>query len=116
MKNVSEIDHPLFGKSLVRFFHFSQNVIPCHCLGRLEAQDASVRIAVGVDGSADAASAVQVLTERLWPQGSEVRVITALNRRIAATAQTRDTSDAELRRVILDALGAKAIPPGSSER
>jgi nucleotide-binding universal stress UspA family protein len=48
--------------------------------GRIEAPDAPVRIVVGVDGSPDAASALQVIAERLWRHGSEVRVITALNR------------------------------------
>jgi nucleotide-binding universal stress UspA family protein len=65
--------------------------------GRIEAQDPPVRIVVGVDGSPDAASAVQVIGERLWPHGSEVRVITALNRQTAATALMPDASDADER-------------------
>jgi hypothetical protein len=59
--------------------------------GRTEAQDFPVRSAVGADGSHDAASAVQVIAERLWLHGSKVLVITALNRQVESPDRSDST-------------------------
>ena len=46
-----------------------------------------VRIVIGVDGSAGAESAVRRVAERLWPTGSEVRLVGALDPMIATALQ-----------------------------
>ena len=46
-----------------------------------------VRIVIGVDGSAGAESAVRRVAERLWPTGSEVRLVAALDPMIATALQ-----------------------------
>jgi nucleotide-binding universal stress UspA family protein len=55
--------------------------------GRMEAQDGPLRIVVGVDGSADADTAVRAVTRRVWPAGSEALVLTAVDRMLASMAQ-----------------------------
>jgi nucleotide-binding universal stress UspA family protein len=42
-----------------------------------------LRLVLGVDGSADSAAAAAALADRAWPQGTEVRVVTALDRRLS---------------------------------
>ncbi len=42
-----------------------------------------VRLVLGVDGSADSAAAASAVADRVWPQGTEVRVVTALDRRLS---------------------------------
>ena len=43
---------------------------------------APVRLLIGVDGSPDAAAAVQAVAARAWPVGSTVRLVTALDARM----------------------------------
>lgn len=45
--------------------------------GRLEEPDTPVRILIGVDGSPGSDLAVRQVASRIWPPGSEVRVISA---------------------------------------
>jgi nucleotide-binding universal stress UspA family protein len=42
-----------------------------------------LRLVLGVDGSADSAAAASAVRDRVWPQGTEVRVVTALDRRLS---------------------------------
>jgi nucleotide-binding universal stress UspA family protein len=60
--------------------------------GRLDAQDGPVRIVVGVDGSTDADAAVHAIAKRVWPAGSEARIITAVDRMLATAPQRLDAS------------------------
>ncbi|HKE58168.1 MAG TPA: universal stress protein [Pyrinomonadaceae bacterium] len=48
--------------------------------GRVEEPDTPVRIVVGVDSSPASKAAVHEVASRLWPQKSEVRLITAADR------------------------------------
>lgn len=50
---------------------------------RGEANDSGLRIIVGVDGSPDAETAVQVVAARVWPPDSEIRLITAIDPRLS---------------------------------
>jgi nucleotide-binding universal stress UspA family protein len=59
--------------------------------GRTDAQDGPVRIVVGVDGSADAEAAVRAITRRVWPAGSEARVLTAIDGVLATVAEQPQT-------------------------
>lgn len=43
--------------------------------GRLEEPGTPVRLIIGVDGSPGAEAAVNIVAERHWPQGSEVRLV-----------------------------------------
>jgi nucleotide-binding universal stress UspA family protein len=59
-------------------------VTAAHCSvrvarGRLETTDAPLRIVVGVDGSPDARTAVDAIAARLWPAGSEFRVVAVVD-------------------------------------
>jgi nucleotide-binding universal stress UspA family protein len=74
----------------------SQKVLTeTHCsvrVGRSRRQtDATaVRLLVGVDGSPDAAAAVQAVAARTWPTGSETRLVAVLDARMrTALAPTR---------------------------
>ncbi|GIK37273.1 MAG: hypothetical protein BroJett011_11060 [Chloroflexota bacterium] len=81
--------------TLSRFFlgSVSQTVLtkaPCsvrvaRCWARLD--DSPGRVIVGVDGSAKAEVVVRAVAARLWPAGSEIRVIAAINPR-SSTATT----------------------------
>jgi len=44
--------------------------------GPLPLSDDPVRVLLAVDGSPDAAAAVDAVCSRAWPRGSEVRVVT----------------------------------------
>lgn len=48
--------------------------------GRLEEPDTPVRILVGIDGSPGSELAVRQVASRIWPPGSEVRVVSANDR------------------------------------
>jgi nucleotide-binding universal stress UspA family protein len=67
----------------------SQKVVteaPCSvrvARARSEASDGGVRIIVGVDGSPDAEAAVHMVAARVWPSGSEIRLITAVDPRLS---------------------------------
>ena len=73
-----------------RFFlgSVSQKVVTeAHCpvriaRGRSWQKDPIVRIVIGVDGSPDADAALDAVAKRSWPEGSEVRVVAALDRAI----------------------------------
>jgi nucleotide-binding universal stress UspA family protein len=54
---------------------------------RPDARDGPVRLVIGVDGSADADAAVRAVARRVWPAGSKVRVIIAIDRMRATTPQ-----------------------------
>lgn len=81
--------------TLSRFFlgSVSQTVLtkaPCsvrvaRCWARPD--DSPGRVIVGVDGSANAEVAVRAVAARLWPAGSEIRVIAAIDPRLS-TATT----------------------------
>lgn len=65
-----------------------------------DRRDGPVRIVVGVDGSKASDAAVNSVASRSWPEGSEVRVITA-----------RDASSPEERSIWLEKLrGAGLLP------
>ena len=51
--------------------------------GTAPSEARPLRIVLGVDGSVDAALAVQAVAGRTWPQGTEVRVITAADLKLA---------------------------------
>ena len=76
----------------IQFGSTSRKVVgACGCSVRVgrrsaAAQDRSVRILVGVDGSPDAEVAVHAVAQRLWPPGSEARLITVLDKRLAFAA------------------------------
>lgn len=59
----------------------SQKVLTeAHCSvrvgrGRIEIEEPTVRLLIGVDGSSGAASAVRSVIERNWPKGTEARVV-----------------------------------------
>lgn len=78
---------------------------------------APVRLLIGVDGSPDAATAVQAVAARSWPVGSAVRLVTALDARMSTAlafrhlpGQTgtalRDTDDRSWMSGTLDAMAA----------
>jgi nucleotide-binding universal stress UspA family protein len=46
--------------------------------GKEKSADEPVRLVVGVDGSKDAEAAVNAITRRHWPKGSEARVVGAI--------------------------------------
>jgi len=46
--------------------------------GKENRQDGPVRLIVGVDGSKDAESAIDAMSKRFWPGGSEARVVGAI--------------------------------------
>jgi nucleotide-binding universal stress UspA family protein len=45
--------------------------------------NSSVRIVIGMDGSSDAELAVDAVARRVWPAGSEARLVTVLDTRLA---------------------------------
>ena len=45
--------------------------------------ESSLRIIIGLDGSPDAERAVEAVAERVWPAGSEVHLITVLEKRLS---------------------------------
>ena len=47
--------------------------------GHTKKRDSPARIVVGVDGSPDSEEAVRAATERIWPPGSEVRIVAAFD-------------------------------------
>jgi nucleotide-binding universal stress UspA family protein len=49
--------------------------------GRLAGDPA--RVVLGIDGSADSALAAGAVADRVWPAGSEVRVVMAIDQRIS---------------------------------
>jgi nucleotide-binding universal stress UspA family protein len=58
-----------------------------HCSVRVgrsrhQTEATSVRLLIGVDGSPDAAAAVQAVAARAWPTGSEVRLVAVLDARM----------------------------------
>lgn len=55
---------------------------------------ASVRLVVGVDGSSDADAAIQAVVERVWPSGSEARVIAVVDQALITAVKWEDTNDA----------------------
>ncbi len=74
------------GKSaLSRFFMGSvaQSILHhVHCSvhiarGKIKEQNAPVKILIGMDGSKNASAAVDVVAERRWPAGSQVRLVNA---------------------------------------
>ena len=57
---------------------------------------APVRIIIGVDGSPDADTAVRTVAERVWPPGSEARVIAVLDQALATAVRWDTESDADV--------------------
>jgi nucleotide-binding universal stress UspA family protein len=60
----------------------------CRCSVRVGRRlttpaNSSVRIVIGTDGSSDAELAVDAVARRVWPAGSEARLITVLDTRLA---------------------------------
>jgi nucleotide-binding universal stress UspA family protein len=49
---------------------------------RRQTEATAVRLLIGVDGSPDAAAAVQVVAARAWPTGSEARLVAVLDARM----------------------------------
>jgi nucleotide-binding universal stress UspA family protein len=76
--------------------------------GSSTVAEGPVRLVVGVDGSPDAETAIRVIAERDWPEGSEVLVITAFDRKMATAAQSGDASDVEARGWVREMLEASA--------
>lgn len=52
---------------------------------RRKTRSTGLRLIVGVDGSSDAAAAVEQVARRRWPAGTEVRVVTAVDARLATS-------------------------------
>jgi len=81
--------------SLGRFMlgDVSQKVVaeaPCSVrVGRRDRRpaDAPVRILVGLDGSADADAAVTAVGARVWPAGTEIRLMTSIDAKILTSVQ-----------------------------
>ena len=71
----------------------SQKVVAeAHCSVRVARGPVSqtrlpVRILIGVDGSPGAEAAVYAVAQRLWPAGSEARIIAALDPMMATAAE-----------------------------
>jgi nucleotide-binding universal stress UspA family protein len=74
------------GRNVAGRFFFgsvSQKLVHgAHCTvrvarGRVDEDDAAIRLVVGVDGSRGAQAAVDVVAARQWPKGSEARIINA---------------------------------------
>ena len=64
--------------------------------GRGEDRSAPVRIIIGVDGSPNANATVRTVAERVWPPGSEARVIAVLDSvRLAAAEGDKERHTAE---------------------
>jgi nucleotide-binding universal stress UspA family protein len=65
-------------------------VIESECSVRIGRKGKSgsgpVRVLVGIDGSSDAQSAIAEIKRRLWPEGSEIRVLTSIDSNIATAA------------------------------
>jgi len=62
--------------------------LPCSVrVGRRPRQtdEAPLHLLIGVDGSPDAAAAVQAVAMRAWPAGSATRLVTALDARMCTT-------------------------------
>lgn len=82
---------PVLGRLV--FGSVSQKVLThAHCSVRIgrgpggasqRPPEAPVRVLLGVDGSPDAAAAVDEVCARRWPEGSEVRVVTAVDVRLS---------------------------------
>jgi nucleotide-binding universal stress UspA family protein len=70
-------------------------VTETHCSVRVgrgghKAGEVPVRLVIGVDGSADAVAAVHAVAARLWPTGSEMRLVAVLDSRmLTALAPSR---------------------------
>jgi nucleotide-binding universal stress UspA family protein len=63
--------------------------------GRRQTDRTSVRLLIGVDGSSDAAAAVQAVAARDWPTGSVVRLVAVLDARMrTALASTHPLVEA----------------------
>jgi nucleotide-binding universal stress UspA family protein len=64
----------------------------CHVRVARPAGDAAdrLRILVGVDGSPDAAAAVEAVAARTWPAGTEARVVTVVDHRVLAAPAGAD--------------------------
>lgn len=77
--------------------------------GRLGPRQASACLVIGFDGSPDAEAAIQSVIERVWPAGSAVRLVTALEQAISATIPSTRVTKARqpgastwMRRMIAD--------------
>jgi nucleotide-binding universal stress UspA family protein len=57
--------------------------------GRLGQRGAPACLVIGFDGSPDAEAAVQVVAERVWPTGSAVRLVTAIDGRWSTAVSLR---------------------------
>jgi nucleotide-binding universal stress UspA family protein len=60
--------------------------------GRGGSPDAPVRIVIGLDGSPDSNAAVTAVSERNWPQGTEVRLISVVDSVMAILPEPFDAS------------------------
>lgn len=52
-----------------------------------------VRLIIGVDGSSDADAAIQAVAERVWPSGSEARVIAVVDQALITAVKWEDADD-----------------------
>ena len=59
-----------------------------------------VRLVIGVDGSPDANAAIRTVTGRVWPQGSEARVITVLDQAMAMALELNEGGDAGVHKIV----------------
>ncbi len=57
--------------------------------GRIGQRNAPVRLIIGFDGSPDAEAAIQAVAQRLWPVGSTVRLVTAIDGRLSTAVSIR---------------------------
>jgi nucleotide-binding universal stress UspA family protein len=64
--------------------------------GHTDVTPGPVRLAVGVDGSTDAEAAVRAVGQRVWPTGSEARVITGVDAMLATTPRRPPESGEEV--------------------
>jgi nucleotide-binding universal stress UspA family protein len=68
-----------------------------------------VRLVIGVDGSPDADAAVRTVAERVWPPGSEARLIAVLDQALATAVEWNETGDASAQ------AGARKIVEAAAE-
>jgi nucleotide-binding universal stress UspA family protein len=91
--------------------------------GRDIAQDAPIRLIIGVDGSAGSVAAVQAMAARSWPDGTEIQLLAALEPRmsivgspvppaLAAWVRKDDTDDLAWVPRMVEALTEQLQAPG----
>jgi nucleotide-binding universal stress UspA family protein len=58
--------------------------------GRHETDDVPVRIVIGVDGSPDSNAAIETVSRRIWPKGTEVRLVVVVDTVMAVNPESAE--------------------------